>query len=110
MLPIMARVAAATAPAGYDLLQNDRQNVSNENRVLTHIAVVGGAAIADTAVDVYIGNFYLGRYYNKRAGVVVPVFPDDYIPVGNRLIPAGAKLAAVVFAQGGTNPTHIELR
>lgn len=101
--------AAATLTVGTDAFRNERLNVYHKARVLRSVAVVGSAAINDCAVNVYIGDYFVGTFRNTRAGVVAPVHPDDDIPVGNLLIPAGSKMAAIILVAPGTNPLIIQL-
>lgn len=101
--------AAATLTAGTDAFRNERQNVSSRPRWLKSVAVVGSAAINDAAVDIFIEDFYVGRFRNSRAGVAQVVHPDDDQKVGPHYIPAGAKLTAPIATAPGTNPLIIQL-
>jgi hypothetical protein len=110
MQQLAADVAAATAVVGYDLLRDVRDNVSSRPRVMTKIALVGGAAIGDTSVDVYIENYMVGRFTNTHIGNVAPIFPDDFVGTPNLMVPPGAKISAIVAVQGGTNATRIRVQ
>ena len=62
--------AAATLTVGTDSFRNDRKSSSSRARSVEGIAVVGSAAINDSEVDLYAGDYYFGRFRNSRAGVV----------------------------------------
>jgi len=102
-------VAAATAVVGYDLLQNNRKRVSSRIRAVTGFVLVGSAAINDTEVDVYAGDYYFGRFRNTRAGVVAPVIPDDYQAVRGTVIAPGDQITATVVDAPATNPIILQV-
>lgn len=106
---VNAHVAAATAVVGYDLLQNERMNVSSQPRILRGVALVGSTNVDDAAVDIYIENFYVGRFYNTHAGVIQVDAQSDIMPVGPHAVPAGSKLSAIVFDAPAGNPVNLVL-
>ncbi len=110
MQPIIVNIAAATAVVGYDLFQNERMNVSSQPRMFSVVGMVGGAAIADTTVELFVESKLIGTFVNKAIGSAAVIFPDYYEPVGNIYVPAGSKISAIVRAQGGTNPTRMIVR
>ena len=101
--------AAATLTVGTDALRNERRQVSSQARVLSSVAIVGGNAINECAVDIYIEDFYVGRFRNSRAGVAQVISPDDLVRVGPHLVPAGSKLAAVIAVAPTVSPLIIQL-
>lgn len=96
--------AAATALVGVDLARNERRQVSSKPRVIRGIAVVGANAINEAAVDVYIEDFYVGRFRNTHSGVVGILIPDDVKPIGNRYVPAGSKISLIVAIAPTVSP------
>jgi len=102
--------AAATLLLGVDAFRNERMAVSSRRRVLRGVAVVGSTAINDCAVDIYIEDFYVGRFRNSRAGAAVQVVTnEDIYPVGPHFIPAGSKLTAIIGVAVVANPLIIQL-
>ncbi|MBA7577923.1 hypothetical protein ES708_19779 [subsurface metagenome] len=102
--------AAATLTLGVDALRNERKSVSSRRRVLRGVAVVGSAVVNDCAVDIYIEDFYVGRFRNSKAGAAVQVVTnEDILPVGPHYIPPGSKLSAIIGEAVVTNPLIIQL-
>ncbi|GAI00822.1 unnamed protein product [marine sediment metagenome] len=101
--------AAGTLLAGVDAFRNERKNVSSRRRVMRGVAVVGGAAVDDTIVDLYIEDFFVGTFRNTHAGAVGIVVNQDVIPVGPHYIPPGSKLAAIMAANCGAGFLKIQL-
>lgn len=96
--------AAATLTLGTDVFRNDRKRTSARPRVVDGIVVVGSAAINDTEVDLYAGDYYFGRFRNSRAGVVAPVLPDDLQPLRATIVAPGDALTMIVTDAPVTNP------
>jgi len=96
--------AAATALVGVDLARNERTQVSSRPRVMRGIAVVGGNAINEAAIDCYVENAYIGRFRNTHSGVVGITIPDDVKPTGARAIPAGSKISLIVAVAPTVSP------
>jgi len=102
--------AAATLTLGVDALRNERKSVSSRRRVLRGVAVVGSTAINDCAVDIYIEDFYVGRFRNSKGGAAVQVVTnEDILPVGPHYIPPGSKLSAIIGIAVTGNPLIIQL-
>jgi len=102
--------AAATLTLGVDALRNERKNVSSRRRVLRGVAIVGSTAINDCAVDLYIEDFFVGRFRNSKAGAAIQVITnEDIYPVGPHYIPPGSKLSAIVGIAVVGNPLIIQL-
>lgn len=101
--------AAGTLLAGVDAFRNERKNVSSRRRVLRGVAVVGGAAVDDSIVDLYIEDFFVGTFRNTHAGVIGVDSTADIIPVGPHFIPPGSKLAGIMAADAGAGFLKIQL-
>ena len=101
--------AAATLLVGVDALRNERQNVSSRRRVLRALAIVGANAINECAVDIYIEDFYVGRFRNTRAGAVQVLMSEDMVPVGPHYIPPGSKITAIIAIAPTVSPLIIQL-
>lgn len=100
-------VAAATAVLGYDLFANQTWRVSGRDRRLRGMAVTGSAAAGDSAVDLFIDQYHVGRFYNTATG-----FPDmsrDLQPLRGNLVPRGSTVAAIVADAPATNPLNVTL-
>jgi len=100
-------VLTAAALVGVDLAANDRNNVSGKPRVLRGVGVTGSAAINDFWVDVFIGNYFVGRFYNTKAAGTQIAINEDVVPVGRKLIPAGDKVAVIAGVNAGAGNVTI---
>ena len=58
-------VAAATAVLGYDLFRDQTWRVSSKVRKLKGMAIAGSTAALDTAVDLYVDQYYVGRFLTR---------------------------------------------
>lgn len=101
--------AAATLLVGVDAFRNERLNVSSKPRVLRSIAIVGGNAINEAAVDLYIEDYFVGRFRNTHAGVVQVDDAYDVVSLGNLYVPRGAKLTAIIAVAPTVSPLIIRL-
>ena len=101
--------AAATLTLGVDMARNDRRRVSSQLRVLTSVAVVGSAAVDDAAVDVFIEDFYVGRFFNTHAGIIQVDTQADVVAVGPHAIPSGSSVVVQVADAPATNPLNVQL-
>jgi len=101
--------AAGTLLAGVDALRNERKNVSSRRRVLRGVAIVGGTAVDDSIVDLYIEDFFVGTFRNTAAGVVGVNTTQDVVPVGPHYIPPGSKLSGIMAANCGAGFLKIQL-
>lgn len=101
--------AAATLTVGTDAFRNDRKRSSSRNRVVEGICLVGSAAINDSEIDLYAGDYYFGRFRNSRAGVVAPVMPDDLQPLRPTVVARGDAITATVVDAPATNPLLIQV-
>lgn len=106
---IASNEAAATLTVGVDAFRNERKRVSSKLRYLDGIAVVGSAAINDAAVDLYIEDYYVGRFYNSRAGVAAPIYPDDVQPIRPAACPPGSQLTCIIADAPVTSPLLVTL-
>jgi len=100
-------VLTAAALNGVDLAANDRNNVSSRPRVIRAIGVAGSVAAHDFWVEVFIGNYYVGTFYNTQFGVVEIGMNADMIPVGNKYVPAGDKISVIAGVNAGAGNVRI---
>ena len=101
--------AVATLTVGTDAFRNERKRSSSQLRVMKGIAIVGGNAINEVAVDFFIEDFFVGTYRNSLNGAVAPRMPDDYQAVGPHVIPAGSQVAAIIRAAPTVSPLQIQV-
>ena len=97
-------VAAATAVVGYDLFRDQTWRVSSRARRLKGLAVAGSAAAGDTAIDLYVDRYHVGKFYNLATGW--PTM-DHMVPLKGNAVPPGATVAAIVADAASTNPINV---
>jgi len=100
-------ILTAAALAGNDLAANDRNNVSGRPRVMRGVAVVGSVAVNDFWVDVFIGNHFVGRFYNTKIATNQIAINEDVVPVGRKLVPAGDKIAVIAGVNAGAGDINV---
>ncbi len=100
-------VVTAAALVGVDLAANDRNNVSGKPRVLRGVGVAGSVAINDFWVDVFIGNHFVGRFYNTKIATNPINMSEDVVPVGRKLVPAGDKIAVIAGINAGAGDINV---
>ncbi|MBA7541975.1 hypothetical protein ES705_34291 [subsurface metagenome] len=100
-------VAQAVAVVGYDCFANQTWRVAARERRLTGMALTGSAAAGDCAVDLFVDQFYVGRFRNTNLGV--PQMSLDMIPLKGNLVPPGATISAIVAVAPTTNAINITL-
>lgn len=103
---IRVSVAAATAVADYDLLQDTRLQQVPYTRVLETIKVTGSAAAGDTTIDLFVGEDYIGRFANTNTG---EGNKDDEQELGVIVYPNEA-IHAIVVDPPSTNPIILNIR
>ena len=101
--------AAATLTVGTDAFRNERKRVSSRLRYIAGITVVGGNAINECAVDVYIEDYYVGRFRNSRNGVAAAIMPDDLQPIRAAACPPGSQLTCIIAIAPTVSPLLIQL-
>lgn len=101
--------AAATLTVGTDAFRNERKRVTSRPRILTGIAIVGGNAINEAAVDIFIEDNYVGRFRNSRAGVAAVIADQDIYPTGAKLVPAGSQIAGIIVVAPTVSPLLIQI-
>lgn len=101
-----ANIAAAVAILGADLFVNERWNTASKPRVVRGIACAGSTAIDDFAFDFFIGQTLIGAFINTRAGVLAPL-QEDIIPLGELVVPVGAKISGIVTNAAVGNVVHL---
>ena len=99
-------IAAATAVAGYDLFRDQTWRVAAKDRRLFGVMVAGSTAPGDCSFDLFIDQFYVGRFFNLATG-----FPtrDHMIPLRGNMAPRGSTVAAIVHTEPATNPLNVIL-
>jgi len=100
-------ILTAAALVGVDLAAQDRNNVSSRDRALRGVGVVGSVAINDFWVDVFIGNHFVGRFYNTNIAAAAINMMEDVIPVGNQFVPPGDKIAVIAGVNAGAGDVNI---
>ncbi len=100
-------ILTAAALAGVDLAANDRNNVSSRPRQIRGIAVVGSVAVNDFWVDVFIGNTFVGRFYNTKIATNQIAINEDVVPVGAQYIPPGDKISVIAGVNAGAGNVNI---
>lgn len=96
-------VAAATAIVGYNLIKDEKWKSATYARKISGISLVGSAAIADTQVELWVGEARKGVFWNTSAGASVsPKKEDTRFP--NCLVPANSEVQVKVTDAPATNP------
>ena len=100
-------ILTAAALVGVDLAAQDRNNVSSRPRIMTGVAVVGSVAVNDFWVDVFIGNTFVGRFYNTKAAGTQIVQNEDVRPVGRKFVPPADKISVIAGVNAGAGNVDI---
>ena len=100
-------IVTAAALVGVDLAANDRNNVSGRPRVMRGVACVGSVAVNDFWVDVFIGNHFVGRFYNTKVATNQIAINEDVVPVGRKFIPAGDKVSVIAGVNAGAGDVNV---
>jgi len=87
-------VPAATAVVGYDLFSSEAWARSQKNRLFMGFALTGSAVIGDTEVDLFVGEVWIGTYFNSA--LLTPQVNRDLFPVEGLPIGSGTLLRALV--------------
>jgi len=101
--------AAATLTAGTDAARNNRKRTSSRPRVVTGIAIVGGNAINEAAVDVYAGDHFFGTFRNTHNGAVAPIMPDDLQPIRPTMVAPGDAISLLIATAPTVSPLAIQV-
>ena len=101
--------AAATLTVGSDAFRNERKKTTSRPRVMTGLAMVGGNAIGEAAVDFFIEDYYVGQFTNSLNGVVAIILPDHLQPAGPHMIPSGSQVAAIIAVAPTVSPLKIQV-
>ena len=78
--------ASAGTALNTDLASGKRGAIEPVPRVLDGMAVLGSAAVGDAAVDLYLGDTYVGTYRNTST-TIAPDLQKDVQPVGYIIAP-----------------------
>jgi hypothetical protein len=101
--------AAATLTVGTDVFRNERKRTSSRLRYVTGLSIIGGNAVNEAAVDVYIEDYFVGRFRNSRAGVAAAIYPDDFQPVKSAAVPPGSQISGVITVAPTVSPLLIKV-
>ena len=96
--------AAADATVGFDLVSGQTWRISSMARRLQRIALTGSAAAGDTRVEMFVGNYRVGEFFNSATAA--PQFLRDAFPIGVS-VPAGEPLVVNVVTAPTTNPIYL---
>jgi len=99
--------AAATLTVGTDAARNERKRTSSRLRYVTGLTIVGGNAINECSVDVYIEDYFVGRFRNSRSGVAAAIIPDDFQAVKAAACPPGSAIALIITVAPTVSPLYI---
>ena len=99
-------IAAATAIIGADLFRDQSWRVSSKPRKLRGCRVAGSTAAGDCALDLFVDQYHIGRFYNLATG-----FPTELhnIPLKGNFVPPGATISAIVGIAAVANPINVIL-
>ena len=103
------RKTAATAILNADLMSGEKFEISQSNRMLSSIAVVGSTAVGDFKCEFYQGENRFAELENSQAGAAVVPNKDDDVFV-NKFIPRSSKLTAKVTNPAVANDVVIRLK
>lgn len=99
----------AQSAIGDDLLRDERLNVTSRPRIMRGVAFVGGNAINEASVSIYIEDYYVGRFYSTLNGAVGVRAQDDITPVGPHAVPAGSKVTAIINTAPTVSPVTLQI-
>jgi len=94
-------VLTAAALAGADLAADDRNNVSSRPRVMRGVGLTGSVAVNDFWVDVFIGNTFVGRFRNTKAGAVQITQDQDMVRFPPLYVAPGDKVSVIAGVNAG---------
>jgi len=109
MANIAVSVAAATAVVGYDLLKDSRHQQVEYERGLMALKLCGSAAKGDTEIEVFVGDEFIGNYFNSLEGAGVFGNADEEVDLGGVEVYEGEKVHAYIKDAPTTNPINLTL-
>lgn len=109
MSNISESVAAATAVVGYDLMKGSRHQQVEYMRSLQSMKLCGSAAKGDTEVELFIGDEFIGNFFNTTEGAGVFGVKEDEVDLGNVMVYPGEKIHAYVADAPTTNAINVTL-
>ncbi len=101
--------AAATLTVGTDAFRNERKRTSSRLRYVSGVSIVGANAINEAVVDIFIEDYFVGRFRNTRAGVAQHIMPDDFQSVKSAACPPGSQISAVIIVAPTVSPLLIKI-
>lgn len=99
-------IAAATAIVGYDLLKDDRRQQVQETRILEFLKLAGSGAAGDSKTDLYIGDSFIGGFFNTATGFGNN---DDEQQLPGVIVYPGEKIHLFVTDAPVTNPLNYKI-
>ena len=109
MSNISTSVAAATAVVGYDLMTGSRHQQGEYMRSLQSMKLTGSTAKGDTEVELFIGDEYIGNFFNTTEGAGVFGVREDEVDLGNVMVYPGEKIHAYISDAPTTNAINMTL-
>lgn len=109
MANISVSVAAATAIVGYDLMKDSRHQSVEYDRTVESLKLAGSAAKGDTEVEIFVGDEFLGNFFNTVEGAGVFGNTDEEVDMGGVEVFSGEKIHAYVKDAPVTNPINLTL-
>lgn len=103
---ISGSIAAATAVVGYDLLVNERRQQVEYTRVLETLKLTGSGAAGDTKVDLFVGDSFIGAFFNTNTGFGNN---DDEQILNGVIVYPGEKIHLFVTDAPTTNPINFKI-
>jgi hypothetical protein len=103
---MLIEVSIATSVAvGDDALANHQERIASFDRIVTGVALCGGAAAADTKVELFAGTARLGEIFNTTTGF--PTADHDRRVLFR--IPRGIPLVAKISDVPNTNAAYLRI-
>jgi len=97
----------AAALAGVDLAANERNNVSSKPRAIRGVACVGSVAVNDFWIDVFAGDYFVGRFYNTKIATHQIAIQEDVVPVGPVYVSPGDKISIICGVNAGVGNVNV---
>jgi hypothetical protein len=105
MVILRYQETSAATGVGTRLTEQNGLDVVPYPRVIKRIAVVGSAAAGDAAVELSLGQTFIGRFYNTSTGNA-PIEAKDWLPV-NWVAEAGEPVIIKIADASATNVAYI---
>ena len=106
MILVYEEGSAATA-AGTALSEKNALDITPYPRYIKKVAVTGSSAAGNAAVDLYLGQTFIGTFYNTSTGTA-PVEAKDYRMIG-WTVDGGERVVVKIRTASTTNILHVEV-